>query len=85
MARTPSSPDQRPRVQLSVSIAATAHDFLMKTQTKLKAKSPKAAIGQAIDSITDFAEVRKFDPIKITKPAKASTPSPAKPLPSGEA
>jgi hypothetical protein len=78
MARTPSSKDGRPRVHLSATISAKAHDMLMKTSAQLKSKNPKAHIGQAIDSIADFAEARKFDPIKIQRPAKASTPSPAR-------
>lgn len=67
MARTPSSKDGRPRVQVSSTISAKAHDFLTATTARLKAKNPKAAIGQSIDSLVDFAEARRFDPIRLMK------------------
>lgn len=81
MARTPSSKDKRLRVQVSSTISAKAHDFLTATTARLKATNPKAAIGQSIDSIVDFAESRKFDPIclmKTKRPANASTRPPAR-------
>jgi hypothetical protein len=71
MARPPSSKDGRPRVQLSSTISAKAHDFLTATTASLKKVNPNAAIGQSIDSLVDFAEARRFDPIgKIKRPAK---------------
>jgi hypothetical protein len=68
-----------PRVQMSVSVSAKTAEFILKTKKRLHAQNPNAKTGQAIDSIVDFAEVRKFDPIKIKKPADASTRPPAKP------
>lgn len=67
MPRKPSSKDGRPRVPVSSTISAKAHDFLVTTTARLKAKNPKAAMGQAIDSLVDFAEARKFDPIRLMK------------------
>ena len=76
MARKPSSQDGRPRVNVTVSIAAKTHDLLMNTQALLKGNIPNAKIGQAIDSIADFAEIRRFDPIKVMKPvASFDTPT----------
>jgi hypothetical protein len=81
MARPPSSKDGRPRVQLSSTISAKAHDFLVTTTARLKKTNPQAAIGQSIDSLVDFAEARKFDPIgKIKRPVKSfDTPTGQRP------
>lgn len=89
MARPSSSPDGRPRVHLSATISAQAYDVLMSTTAKLKSKNAKANIGHAVDSLVEFSVVRRFDPIapldKIMRPAKASTPPPAKSTtPSGQ-
>ncbi len=84
MPRKPSSTDGRPRVHLSSTISAKAHDFLVKTTARLKKTNPDAAIGQAVDSLADFAIKRRFDPIKVKKPvsplrhgkpAQSATPS----------
>lgn len=76
------------RVGISATINSDNVEFIAKTHTRLQKSDARATKSDALNSIVEFAKLRRFDPIAPMKkviPAPASTPAPAKPLPAVKA
>jgi hypothetical protein len=55
--------EKLPRVSFSGSVSASTASYVMEIQARLKKKNPKAKVGNALDSLAEFAKTRRFDPI----------------------